>query len=143
LDFLDSLNGRIARDIGYLVRDEPGVQSPARTTGRRAGSCRDMATLFVEAFPYCGLASRFVSGYLVFNAAVEDQATTHAWAEIYLPGADWRGYDSTSGQRVGGDHIAVAVHRRPEAIPVSGRFVGPRSHLQKWMSRCRCDACES
>lgn len=126
MDFLDSLNARIARDIGYLVRDEPGVQSPVLTTGRRAGSCRDMATLFIEACRYCGLASRFVSGYLVSSAAVEDQATTHAWAEVYLPGIGWRGFDSTSGQRAGGDHIAVAVHRHPEAIPpVSGRFVGP------------------
>lgn len=126
LQLLDAISGRIAREIKYIVRDEPGVQSPQRTLKRGKGSCRDMATLFIEACRYCGLASRFVSGYLVSSAAVEDVATTHAWAEVYLPGVGWRGFDATSGQRVGGDHIAVAVHRHPEAIPpVSGQFVGP------------------
>jgi transglutaminase-like putative cysteine protease len=126
LVFLDCLNSRITRDIQYLARDEPGVQPPSLTIDRRNGSCRDMATLFIEACRHCGLASRFVSGYLVSNAAVEDLATTHAWAEVYLPGAGWRGFDPTSGKLVAGDHIAVAVHRHPEAIPpVSGGFVGP------------------
>jgi len=126
MSFLDQLNGRIATEIDYLVRDEPGVQSSVQTLDRGKGSCRDVATLFIEACRQCGLASRFVSGYLVSSAAVADSATTHAWAEIYLPGAGWRGFDSTSGQLVGGDHIAVAVHRHPEAIPpVSGYFVGP------------------
>jgi transglutaminase-like putative cysteine protease len=126
LDFLDSLNGRIAREIDYLARFEPGVQPPAETVEHGSGSCRDVAALFIEACRCCGLASRFVSGYLVSNAAVEDLATTHAWAEVYLPGAGWRGFDPTSGQLVAGDHIAVAVHRHPEAIPpVSGQFVGP------------------
>ncbi|MCG6965963.1 MAG: transglutaminase family protein [Chromatiaceae bacterium] len=126
LRLLNELNARITNDIGYLVRDEPGVQSPVTTLDRGKGSCRDLATLFIEASRRCGLASRFVSGYLVSSAAVEDLATTHAWAEVYLPGAGWRGFDPTGGQLVGGDHIAVAVHRHPEAIPpVSGEFVGP------------------
>jgi transglutaminase-like putative cysteine protease len=125
MSLLHLLNGRIANDIEYRVRDEPGVQSPATTLERGRGSCRDLSTLFIEACRHLGLASRFVSGYLVSNAAVEDLATTHAWAEVYLPGAGWRGFDSTSGQLVGGDHIAAAVHRHPEAIPpVSGMFVG-------------------
>jgi transglutaminase-like putative cysteine protease len=125
MSFLNLLNSRIAGDIDYLVRDELGVQSPAVTLNRGKGSCRDVATLFIEACRRHGLASRFVSGYLVSNAAVEDLATTHAWAEVYLPGAGWRGFDSTSGQLVGGDHIAAAVHRHPEAIPpISGSFVG-------------------
>ena len=70
----------------------------------------------------------FEPGHVVFDrrAAVEDLATTHAWAEVYLPGTGWRGFDSTGGQLVGGYHIAVAVHRHPEAIPpVSGSFIGP------------------
>jgi len=126
MELLGALNRRIANEVEYLARDEPGVQTPDVTLSRRAGSCRDMATLFIEACRRCGLASRFVSGYLVSSAAVEDLATTHAWAEIYLPGAGWRGFDSTSGQLVGADHIAVAVHRHPEAIsPVSGSFYGP------------------
>ena len=126
MELLNTLNSRIAREVEYLVRDEPGVQPPDVTLTRRAGSCRDMATLFIEACRRCGLASRFVSGYLVSSAAVEDVATTHAWSEVYLPGAGWRGFDATSGQLVGADHIAVAVHRHPEAIPpVSGTFFGP------------------
>jgi len=124
--FLNLLNEHIANDIAYIVREEPGVQSPATTLNLGRGSCRDMATLFIEACRHQGLATRFVSGYLVSTAAVEDTATTHAWAEVYLQGAGWRGFDSTSGQLVGGDHIAVAVHRHPEAVPpVSGAFVGP------------------
>lgn len=126
MELLGTLNLRVAKEIKYLVRNEPGVQPPDVTISRGAGSCRDMATLFIEACRRCGLASRFVSGYLVSSAAVEDVATTHAWAEIYLPGAGWRGFDSTSGQLVGADHIAVAVHRHPEAVPpVSGSFFGP------------------
>ncbi|MCB1789950.1 MAG: transglutaminase family protein [Gammaproteobacteria bacterium] len=126
MDLLTGLNRRVADELKYVVRNEPGVQPPDVTLTRGAGSCRDMATLFIEACRRCGLASRFVSGYLVSSAAVEDLATTHAWAEVYLPGAGWRGFDSTSGQLVGADHIAVAVHRHPEAIPpVSGTFFGP------------------
>jgi len=125
-DLLNRINRKIADHTTYTVRHEPGVQPPATTLDSGRGSCRDLATFFVEACRYCGLASRFVSGYLVSNTAVEDHATTHAWAEVYLPGAGWRGFDSTSGQLVGGDHIAVAVHRHPEAIPpVSGSFIGP------------------
>jgi transglutaminase-like putative cysteine protease len=126
MSLLNALNQRISNDFEYIVRDEPGVQSPDETLSTGKGSCRDLATLFIESCRQFELASRFVSGYLVSNAAVEDVATTHAWSEVYLPGAGWRGFDSTSGQLVGGDHIAVAVHRHPEAIPpVSGLFVGP------------------
>lgn len=103
-----------------------GVLSPAETLRRRRGSCRDVATLYNEACRYCGLAARFVSGYLLSSAAVRDVASTHAWSEIYLPAGGWRGFDSTSGQQVGGEHVAVAVHRHPEAIPpVAGAFLGP------------------
>jgi len=85
-----------------------------------------VATLFIEACRYCGLAARFVSGYLLSSAAVRDVASTHAWSEVYLPAGGWRGFDSTSGQHVGGEHVAVAVHRHPEAIPpVAGAYLGP------------------
>lgn len=125
VSLLNAINQKVVDGIGYTARTEPGVLSPGETLQRGAGSCRDLATLFIEACRYCGLASRFVSGYLVSSAAVKDYATTHAWAEVYLPGTGWRGFDSTSGALVGGDHIAVAVHRHPEAIPpVSGAFVG-------------------
>ncbi|MEJ2576695.1 MAG: transglutaminase family protein [Gammaproteobacteria bacterium] len=122
---LATLAERIVGSLEYVVRNEPGVQSPATTLDRGKGSCRDLATLFIECCRQRGVAARFVSGYLVSAAAVADVATTHAWAEVYLPLAGWRGVDATSGQLVGGQHIAVAVHRHPEAVPpVSGSFVG-------------------
>ena len=124
---LERINRKIVDSFGYIVRTAEGVQAPELTLKRGKGSCRDMATFFIEACRYCGLASRFVSGYLVSEEAVKDYATTHAWAEVYLPGAGWRGFDSTSGEMVEGAHIAVAVHRHPEAIPpVSGSLIGPR-----------------
>ena len=125
-ELLQRLNGAITAQIGYAMREEPGVQSPARTLALGQGSCRDLATLFIEACRQCGLAARFVSGYLLSEAAVQDYGSTHAWAEVYLPGAGWRGYDSTSGLLTGPEHIAVAVNRRPDAVPpVAGSFVGP------------------
>jgi len=125
-ELLRRLNTAIVERVSYAMREEPGVQSPMETLSRARGSCRDLATLFIEACRFCGLAARFVSGYLLSEAAVEDYGTTHAWSEIYLPGVGWRGYDSTSGQLTGPDHIAVAVNRRPDAVPpVSGSFVGP------------------
>jgi transglutaminase-like putative cysteine protease len=126
LDLLDAINRKIVGEIGYEVRERVGVQSPAETLARGKGSCRDVATLFIEACRHCGLASRFVSGYLLSSAAVEDVASTHAWSEVYLPAGGWRGFDSTSAQHVGGEHVAVAVHRHPEAVPpIAGAYLGP------------------
>ena len=123
---LARLNRRIRDSFTYTVREHPGVQSPAATLARGSGSCRDFATLFIETCRCCGLAARFVSGYLVTTPDTGRRAATHAWAEVYLPGSGWRGFDSTTGQVVGADHIAVAVHRHPEAIPpVAGAFIGP------------------
>ncbi|MFO1432699.1 MAG: transglutaminase family protein [Candidatus Competibacteraceae bacterium] len=123
---LDSINTAIARDFRYQPREQPGVQTPATTLLRQTGSCRDFATLFIEACRSLGLAARFVSGYLYSPASRQDQGATHAWSEVYLPGAGWKGFDSTRGQVVGNDHIAVAVSRHPEAVPpVSGAFVAP------------------
>lgn len=123
---LAQINQKIPSELEYRVREKPGVQSPAETLALGNGSCRDFATLFVEACRYCGLASRFVSGYLVTSSGTANYASTHAWSEVYLPGAGWRGFDSTSGQLVSGNNIAVAVHRHPEAIPpVAGSFIGP------------------
>ncbi len=126
VELLDAINQKIVADISYEVRELVGVQSPAETLKRKRGSCRDVAALFIESCRYCGLAARFVSGYLLSAAAVQDVASTHAWSEVYLPAGGWRGFDSTSGQHVGGEHVAVAVHRHPEAIPpVAGSYLGP------------------
>jgi len=123
---LSRLNCEIANHFTYQVREEEGVQSPAQTLALNSGSCRDFAALFMEACRYMGLASRFVSGYLHMTGNDAGNATTHAWAEVYLPGPGWKGFDPTSGLITGNQHIPVAVARRPEAVPpVSGSYVGP------------------
>src|SRR5690349_22142264 len=123
---LTQMNGAIAAHFSYTTREEPGVQAPTQTIVERRGSCRDYAALFIEACRYLGLASRFVSGYLHAPATEAGNAATHAWAEMYLPGPGWKGFDPTSGEITGANHIAVAVARRPESVPpVAGTFTGP------------------
>jgi transglutaminase-like putative cysteine protease len=119
---------RLCRDIQqtltYQAREYPGVQSAAETLARGAGSCRDFASLFMLAARCLGLAARFVSGYL--NAPHIGSGATHAWAEVYLPGAGWKGFDPTLAEMAGSKHIAVAVARRPDVVsPVAGTFYGP------------------
>jgi transglutaminase-like putative cysteine protease len=116
----------INQSLTYQIREQPGVQSAVETLGRGVGSCRDFANLFMAAAHSLGLAARFVSGYL--NSPFEDgrSGSTHAWAEVYLPGAGWKGFDPTSGEIAGARHIAVAVSRSPESVsPVTGAFLGP------------------
>jgi transglutaminase-like putative cysteine protease len=125
-ELLDNINKAIARDFTYQMREEPGVQRPADTIRWRAGSCRDFATLFMESARFFGLAARFVSGYLYCPETVQGHGSTHAWSEVFLPGAGWIAFDSTSGQVVGTTHIATAVSRHPEYVPpVSGSFLNP------------------
>lgn len=122
---LDMLNRVISSRFTYVSREEPGVQTPAQTLNFGAGSCRDFACLFVETCRHLGLASRFVSGYTHAPTREYWSATTHAWAEVYLPGAGWKGFDPTGGEVSGGRHIPVAVARHPETIsPVAGSFWG-------------------
>jgi transglutaminase-like putative cysteine protease len=123
---LDRMNRAITGQFGYRTREEPGVQPPTQTLGNGSGSCRDFAALFMDACRHLGLASRFVSGYLYTSDTEAGNASTHAWAEVYLPGAGWKGFDPTSGEVVGNRHIAVAVARHPESVPpVAGSFLGP------------------
>lgn len=110
----------------YIRREEPGVQPPAHTIRCGSGSCRDFATLLMAASRLLGLATRFVSGYLHDPLSPEAGGSTHAWAEVYLPGAGWTGFDPTTGTLAGPDHIAVAISHRPDAVPpVAGSFRGP------------------
>jgi transglutaminase-like putative cysteine protease len=125
---LQRLNQFIHDNFQYQRRDEPGVQTSAETLKKNGGSCRDFATLFLEACRYWGLAARFVSGYMQCEATEAGGASTHAWTEVYLPGAGWKGFDPTSGIVTGAQHVAVAVARDPEnAAPISGSFTGPGS----------------
>lgn len=122
-----TLNQVIHSQFEYKKREEAGVQSPLQTLNLGSGSCRDYATLFIEACRSIGLASRFVSGYLHAPATEAGYASTHAWAEVYIPGSGWQGFDPTVGKMTGNSHIAVAVARNPEAVPpVSGSYIGPK-----------------
>lgn len=119
---LERLNQTIARNFKYIIREQPGIQTPGETLRQGGGCCRDLATLFIEACRRLGLAARFVSGYL-YSPYSQGFGATHAWSEVYLPGAGWKGFDSTSGLLTGPDHIPVAVARHPESVPpVSGAF---------------------
>ena len=123
---LRRLGAHIQQTLSYQVREDPGVQSSAETLSRGTGSCRDFANLFMEAARHLGLASRFVSGYLHAAPSTADFGATHAWAEVFLPGAGWKGFDPTIGEIVGTSHIAIAVARLPESVPpIAGSFVGP------------------
>lgn len=115
----------IHSQISYQRREEPGVQPPAQTLFKRTGSCRDLAFLFMELAKQLGFASRFVSGYSYTTRASQDAGSTHAWAEVFLPGAGWKGFDPTRGEIVGETYIPVAVGRLPHLVPpISGSLRG-------------------
>jgi transglutaminase-like putative cysteine protease len=123
---LQRLCVHINQSLSYLAREQPGVQTAVDTLTLGTGSCRDFANLFMEAARHLGLAARFVSGYLYAEPSAANYGSTHAWAEVFLPGAGWKGFDPTIGKIVGTDHTAVAVARLPESVPpVAGSFVGP------------------
>ena len=115
----------ISQSLANQIREEPGVQSAVETLSRGVGSCRDFANLFMAAARKLGLAARFVSGYLVATAPDGRSGSTHAWTEVYLPGAGWKGFDPTIGEIAGDSHIAVAVaHMADKIPPVSGSYRG-------------------
>jgi len=130
LSLLKDLNAGISANASYEARDDEGTQTPTRTLDLGRGSCRDFAVLFVEAARSLGFGARLVSGYN-FAPALQGQAgTTHAWAEVFLPGAGWITFDPTNRQLGGFNLIPVAVARNlSQAAPVSGSFTGAADNL--------------
>ncbi|MCZ6887311.1 MAG: transglutaminase family protein [Gammaproteobacteria bacterium] len=130
-EFLLAVTRAIRDEFDYQTRFEPGVQSPVETLERGAGSCRDFALFMMEAVRSVGLAARFVSGYLYDSTIdggpsdVSGAGSTHAWVQVYLPGAGWVEFDPTNGSYGGHNLVPIAVAREPgQAAPVSGTFDG-------------------
>lgn len=124
LSFLDRLNRQLFADFSQVHRDLGAPQSPGVTLHNRQGACRDLAVLFVDCCRAEGIAARFASGYQKGNLRSE-RRHLHAWPEVYLPGAGWRGFDPTHGEAVTDAHITIAAAADArDTMPVSGYFRG-------------------
>jgi transglutaminase-like putative cysteine protease len=135
LSLLKDLSGGVSGWVAYEVRDDEGTQSPIQTLDRGWGSCRDFAVLFAEAVRGLGMGARIVSGYLhnpdQDRLGSSGAGSTHAWAEVFLPGAGWITFDPTNRSVGGANLIPVAVVRDiRQAVPVAGSFVGRTDAFQ-------------
>jgi transglutaminase-like putative cysteine protease len=129
LAFLKDLNAGVAQRIEYESREIEGTQSPINTLDRGRGSCRDLAVLFAEATRRLGFGARIVSGYLHDpnhdQVGSAEAGSTHAWTEVFIPGAGWITFDPTNRSVGGGNVIPVAVGRDiTQCTPVSGSYFG-------------------
>jgi transglutaminase-like putative cysteine protease len=126
LSLLKGLNAGILGRVTYRTRDEEGTQTPLETLALASGSCRDIAALFIESVRHLGFGARAVSGYLFDpDLRTDDLGSTHAWAEVYLPGAGWIAFDPTHGRLGGASLVPVAVARSNRQImPIAGGYVG-------------------
>jgi len=127
LAFIGELNNRLYRDWDVVIREEGDPLEPAETLKRGEGSCRDLTVLFMAVCRAVGIACRFVSGYQEGDPD-QDERYMHAWPEVYLPGAGWRGYDPTHGLAVSDRHVALASGAQSvDAVPTHGSFRGTRA----------------
>ncbi len=132
VNYLVGLNQKLSTQIKYLIRLEPGIQTPEQTLTLCSGSCRDTSWLLVQIFRQLGLAARFASGYLIQltpdvksldgpSGTTTDFTDLHAWAEVFLPGAGWIGFDPTSGLLAGEGHLPLACSADPQtAAAITG-----------------------
>lgn len=128
-DLLAAMTHAVRADFNYVAREEMGIQDAAETLRLGRGSCRDFALLMMEAVRSLGMAARFVSGYLHApergGVRHVGGGATHAWLQVYLPGAGWVDFDPTNGIVGNRDLIRVAVVRDPkQAVPISGTWTG-------------------
>jgi len=125
------VNQKVKKAIGYRRREEKGVQSPAETLAMGSGSCRDLATLLLECCRALGFPARFASGYLDCTTSEAGHASTHAWAEVYLPEVGWIGFDPTMGTQTSSRHVVTGVSNHPRGVmPITGVFYGEASLYQ-------------
>ena len=125
--FLIALNAAVRASLAYSRRDEPGIHAATETLARGGGSCRDYAVVLIELCRHLGLAARFVSGYLHEPPSPEEKnpqpAAMHAWTEVYLPGAGWRGLDATRGILCNDAFVPIAHSVVAESVnPIQGSF---------------------
>jgi transglutaminase-like putative cysteine protease len=129
-ELLEKLNTRIYESFKYVPREDPGVQLPCETLARGGGSCRDYAVFMMEAARHWGFGARFVSGYI--QMAEGQHGATHAWTDVYVPGAGWRGFDPTNNKQAGTEHVSVAVAReQDQAMPLTGAWEGPSNAFER------------
>ena len=127
LEVLEAMTHAIKAEFRYGARHEEGTQSAAETIALGTGTCRDFAVLMMEALRCFGVATRFVTGYLYddTSGATRGGGSTHAWCNVYLPGAGWTEYDPTNGLMAGSNLIRVGATRSAsQALPISGGYVG-------------------
>jgi len=124
LGYLEKLSQELFNQFHHIIRHHGEPQHPAETLLTRRGACRDLSVLFVDCCRAEGIPARFVSGYQQGDVRRE-RRYLHAWPEVYLPGAGWRGFDPTHGVAIADTHVTIAAAAHPrDTMPLTGSFAG-------------------